>query len=317
MINHRKDLAKQKRFNAAQFHYDNEPACKWNDRKNTDEERYKSQHYFANYTKGFLHNEWGEIADPADYEALLNAIQTQQHQDFEALKLGGNRKLVNPQAGFGFDMEGADAQAFEIPANPLFASNAAAAEMVELYWMAIARDIYLGDYSSDPQIAAASEELNKLEGYMRSVKASPDSIFRGFTSGDLVGPYISQFLLRDIPYGTLCISQKQKTATPQCNYMTTVEEWLCVQNGIDTSVAYLPCNPATAGSSHDSFSYIKNLRDLATYVHFDALYEAYLNACLILLGMNAPLSDSNINASGRKNPPTIQQLPASPSVPGR
>ncbi len=29
------------------------------------------------------------------------------------------------------------------------------------------------------------------------------------------------------------------------------------------------------------------MRDLATYVHFDALYEAYLNACLILLDLGA------------------------------
>src|SRR5205814_5750439 len=39
--------------------------------------------------------------------------------------------------------------------------------------------------------------------------------------------------------------------------------------------------------------FIRNLRDIATYVHFDALYEAYLNACLILLGMNAPFDPGN------------------------
>ena len=35
--------------------------------------------------------------------------------------------------------------------------------------------------------------------------------------------------------------------------------------------------------------FITTPRDLATYVHFDALYEAYLNACLILLGFDAPV----------------------------
>ena len=29
-------------------------------------------------------------------------------------------------------------------------------------------------------------------------------------------------------------------------------------------------------------------RDLCTYVHYDALHQAYFNACLILLGMEAP-----------------------------
>jgi hypothetical protein len=39
--------------------------------------------------------------------------------------------------------------------------------------------------------------------------------------------------------------------------------------------------------------FIRNLRDLANYVHFDALYEAYLNACIVLLGMRAPLDPGN------------------------
>ncbi len=36
------------------------------------------------------------------------------------------------------------------------------------------------------------------------------------------------------------------------------------------------------------YRFIATPRDLATYVHYDALYEAYLNACLILLGLKAP-----------------------------
>ena len=34
----------------------------------------------------------------------------------------------------------------------------------------------------------------------------------------------------------------------------------------------------------NAYRFITTPRDLATYVHYDALYEAYLNACLILLG---------------------------------
>jgi len=43
----------------------------------------------------------------------------------------------------------------------------------------------------------------------------------------------------------------------------------------------------------DTPRYIRNGRDLATYVHYDALYEAYLNACFILLGMGAPFDEDN------------------------
>ena len=39
-------------------------------------------------------------------------------------------------------------------------------------------------------------------------------------------------------------------------------------------------------------------RDLATYVHFDALYEAYLNACMILLAMGTPSDPACDHLSG-------------------
>ena len=39
--------------------------------------------------------------------------------------------------------------------------------------------------------------------------------------------------------------------------------------------------------------FIRSMRDVGQYVHVDALYEAYLNACLILLGMNAPFDGGN------------------------
>jgi len=42
-------------------------------------------------------------------------------------------------------------------------------------------------------------------------------------------------------------------------------------------------------------------RDLATYVHDDALYEAYLNACLILLSMGTPFDPAFSQLSGQGN----------------
>jgi len=75
-----------------------------------------------------------------------------------------------------------------------------------------------------------------------------------------------------------------RTATPGQDYMQTWEEWLDVQNGaaVGALETYLPGNTA-AGRR-----FIYTPRDLATYVHYDALYEAYLNACLILLGNGIP-----------------------------
>jgi hypothetical protein len=63
--------------------------------------------------------------------------------------------------------------------------------------------------------------------------------------------------------------------------MQSWEEWLDVQNGANLS----------ARENYEKKAgrrFIATPRDLATYVHYDALYEAYLNACLILLGNEAP-----------------------------
>ncbi len=272
---------------------------------NGDESRYGGKNYFANYSKGLQHDSLGEVV-PQSYEALLNATQTGLESDYAdvplAAGLGTNGKkrrlLTNPQAGHGFDLEGDDGQSHLIPPAPAFASAEVAAEMVELYWMALARDVHFETYQTNPIIGAAVNDLDNMSNYRGHGPAAGvvkrENVFRGFTKGDLAGPYISQFLLKDIPYGSLCISQKQKTATTNKDYMKTYADWLAIQNGENAGVGYNPCNDDLSGGAFEAQpQYIRNLRDLATYVHYDALYEAYLNACLILLGMNAPLDKGN------------------------
>jgi len=107
---------------------------------------------------------------------------------------------------------------------------------------------------------------------------TPGTIYRGLTADDVVGPYVSQFLLLDVPYGSLTVSQRQRTVLPGIDYLTDYDAWLAVQNGGPVGPAAIDPTPR----------YVRNLRDLAAYVHMDALYEAYLNACLILLALGAP-----------------------------
>ncbi|HMP30923.1 MAG TPA: vanadium-dependent haloperoxidase, partial [Saprospiraceae bacterium] len=273
---------------------------------NGDESKFSSDNYFANYSKGLPHNPDGEV-DVFAYETLKTAVLTGNPETYNKIPLGTpglgsnglrGRFLTNPQAGWAFDLEGPDGQSLTIPPPPTFESAEVAAEMVELYWMALARDVYFEDYDTNPIIANAVNDLNNMTDYrgQGSSAGSIDykNIFRGFTSGDLKGPYLSQFLLKDIPYGTLCISQKQKTARTGVDYITDFKTWLRVQNGENTGIDYNPCNNENHGGAFEvRRQYIRNLRDLATYVHYDALYEAYLNACLILLGMNAPLDSGN------------------------
>jgi membrane-associated phospholipid phosphatase len=88
----------------------------------------------------------------------------------------------------------------------------------------------------------------------------------------------------DVPYGSQTISHRQHTVMPGENFMVDYNEWLAVQRG---------ANPTQALSYDPVRRYIRNGRDLGEYVHVDALYQAYLNACLILMGLKAPLDQGN------------------------
>ena len=133
------------------------------------------------------------------YNAYLAALNSGQWADFEAIPLGGAAKLSNPQAAYCYAMEGADAAALASPPPPAFASAWAAGEMVEDYWQALTRDVPFSQYGTDPTIAQAVADLNKLSDYRGpnvNGQVTPDVIFRGPTPGDLTGPFLSQFLLK-------------------------------------------------------------------------------------------------------------------------
>src|SRR5262249_1937796 len=68
---------------------------------NNDEELYPNK--LGSYSKGLPHNNDGTVVASA-YAALLNAIETGRPADFDAIPLGGQRGLTNPQSGLAFDM---------------------------------------------------------------------------------------------------------------------------------------------------------------------------------------------------------------------
>lgn len=281
-LNRRRQEARKIRQDAAKLAF--EAGQDVTHQNNGDEQRFPN--FIGNYSKGLPHNQYGEV-EPAAYQQFLHALRTGNPADFEQIPLKLGRKLTNPQAGLAFDLEGPDAWAVTIPKAPSLDSAETAGEMTELYWMALLKDVSFTDYASNDQATAAANDLSNLSdfrGPKENGRVTPATLFRGITPGDLVGPYLSQFLLTDIPYGSLKISQRQKTVVAQMNYMTDYNAWLDIQNGLDRT-------------GQDQFDpvprYIRNIRDLGQYVHVDALYEAYLNACLILLGMNARLDSGN------------------------
>jgi len=231
----------------------------------------------ANFSKGLPHNERGEVHRDA-YEALRKALRSGKQEDFEKIPLGtvNGRKLTNPQAGLAFELQGPDPQAVTVPPAPRLDSKKNVGEMVELYWMALLRDVPFTRFADDKDVAAAAAELEKYRDVFDLPfvsRITPATVFRGRTKGDIQGPVISQFLLRDVPFGSLTINQRQSTVVPGRDYLTDFGSWLAVQNGVDPGGDVLDPVPR----------YIRNMRDMARYVHIDALHEAYFNAALILL----------------------------------
>ncbi len=148
----------------------------------------------------------------------------------------------------------------------------------------------------DPNVALGLTNQEKVR--RRDYTQLPSNAFRGITTGDDIGPYLSQFLLAGnsgvngndaerspsdgyITYGAASVDQRIRVATEGQDYMTTWDEWYDVQNGADL-------RGLETYENSPKRRFIHTPRDLATYVHYDALYEAYLNACLLMLGSGVP-----------------------------
>lgn len=248
---------------------------------NGDEERYQKK--IGNYSKGLPHNDLGEVI-PNAYEAMVDAVSSKQMGN---IPLGGTVKQANPEGAFAFNLEGADSHHLGTAAPPAFASAEEAAEMAEMYWRALTRDVPFVNYESDPLIQAAANNLSSFSGYQGPKAASivtPAVIFRGTFAGDLNGPFISQFLLKNIPQGSKLVIQKNSTTIPGDDHLTSYGEWLSIQNGHP---------PSTAVSVDKTLRYIRNGRDLAEYLHRDYSYQAFLNAALYLIGLRAPVDSGN------------------------
>ncbi|MEM8698098.1 MAG: bromoperoxidase [Pseudomonadota bacterium] len=369
-------------------------------RTNAEENDHGPQ-YPANFTKGLQHNECGIVdADPSkpdgdaakgvDYRCFVEAINAPDPTLFEKdLKSAEDRGVTfhcdltntcsgkteapkwrgweSPRAGHVYELQGPDAGAVGMAPAPRVGSSELAAEMAEVYGLALLRDVPFTDICQggakklcpsveDPGEAVISAgkivdllngmpfysgqgitsstphhvdkgglnrfERNRREARTLGAPLTPENAFRGSTKGALMGPYISQFMLIGwdslackgggassfpglqarfdledgfIPYGSIVIDQRTLSHKNCLDYMTDWCGWLDVQNG---------ANMRGADQYEDRRRFITTPRDLATYVHFDALYEAYLNACLVMLAMGVPVSKGfpEASPSGKRTP---------------
>jgi len=240
---------------------------------NGDESRYASR--LGSYSKCLPHDDHGNVDGPA-YGKLLAALASGRKADFEAIPMGGTVKLANPQSARAFDLEGFDSNELALPAPPEFSSAREASEMAEVYWAALTRDVPFTDYETDASIAQAASDLSgfsDFRGPKEGGSVTPATLFRGDTPEDLVGPYISQFLWRDVPYGPITFAQKYRTAAAGTDYMTSFADCLARQRGGAASGTVFDPTPR----------YIRNGRDLAEWLHRDFSIQAGVNTALMLL----------------------------------
>jgi len=270
----RRNASWKNRKDTADFWQNQTPSVHAN---NGDEARFPTR--IGNYSKSMPHNSFGEV-DPAAYQSLLDAVASGDPDDYENIILDGPTKLTCPQGGLAFDLQGADAMALTVPAAPSITSPEMGSEGVENYWMAWLRDVNFLDYGTSSEVAAACADLNRFgddfKGPKIGGKVTPQTLFRDVLPGTKVGPYISQFMWLNTPFGAEFVERKMRTLLPDTNHLTSYDNWLAAQNGHILE--------SSASDFDPTRRYIRTGRDLAQWVHIDVLYQAYFNAFLIMAG---------------------------------
>jgi len=245
---------------------------------NGDEDLYPNK--INSFSKTLLHRPNGEV-DPTAYRSLRRAVESGRNEDFELIVRGGNVRLKNPTGAYNFQLAGADPSQYTMPAAPKFDSAQQAGEMVELYWQALARDIPFSEYESNTLIASACQDLSRMRdfrGPKENGRVTPKTVFRGPTPGDLAGPYVSQFLVKPFLMGGVAVEQKIPAFAPQLDFMLTFTDWFGIQIGE---------GKGPGNRRQDVFRYMRNGRDLATFVHDDWSFSPYYHALWILLNLGA------------------------------
>lgn len=339
--------------------------------------------YVFSFTKGLAHGLNGLLADPRDFEAFVAGTLSHDPMAFEAVpafrepfltdlandhpECDGQhpwRQWESPTAGHAYDLQGPDAQAIPMPPAPAAGSAEFAAEIAEVYQMALARDWPVASLMAPALIGglvtaanparapardtkqaikdrnadavAAAAELSEMRWFAGTTNSldtgdvhakkrrrfgqaqTVETLFRGLGEDAWDTPFLSQFMVmgtggrkRDlegrssgtIAYGAQTIDQRVRVAVPGKDYMTTWPEFVDVQNGANMRTRVGRPREFTGTAPR----HMATLRDLATYVHDDQLFQGYLNAALILanegfaVDPGIPFHDGSALAQSRDN----------------
>jgi hypothetical protein len=264
--------------------------------QNEEEIKYKCYHYNGEFHKSLTHcNVTGKLKYDRDYKKMVSGILHNDQQLLASVPLnpGSQMVLVDPLASLASALIGAPQTSLFLSEPPKLSSANAGADMVENYCMCLARDVSFTDYPTDLTISKLldSSHMNSPT-VLSNLLYKPigtfgyKTLFRGISNEELVGPYVSQLLLLNIPMGDLVVQQKYKSLASRSTAIGRVEwgvnrtETIDIENGLISSLP--PLNPGDV-----SHKYIYNGRSLAEAAHNDAAYQYYYQAGQLLAKLGA------------------------------
>uniref|UniRef100_A0A6C0BNN9 Phosphatidic acid phosphatase type 2/haloperoxidase domain-containing protein n=1 Tax=viral metagenome TaxID=1070528 RepID=A0A6C0BNN9_9ZZZZ len=226
------------------------------------------------FSKTLKHDQATGLARKEDVDALLVG------DPHAAMDPGRVRKLEGIQTADAFIIKGKDPQALQmkgfIPAHSL----SGIAEMVEVYEQSLLRDLSLWEIQqgSHPDVKRALDVMNAYNDAgaykgpvnSESGQVTGQELFRGIGQDETRGPYTSQFLVLPYSYNGVNIDQKYPM---EDDVVATVDPI----NFINIQRGRVAGSPNYSGTKKYAFSG----RVLGSYVHNDAMFQAYFSAALI------------------------------------
>ena len=267
----------------------------------------QSGDYLWVFSKTLQHDPVTYLPQKAQVDQVLDFFDAPTHAKLAALPSSATAtlKLEDPAGGLGFEPI-CQHQSLIQPTVYYEASSAEGVmEQTEVYCMQFCRDLKISDMNAAATPASislvpqqgtlvnamsAQDVLDHLNQYNSATATQPNwpvdagtgmtnmqLLFRGTAIDEEKGQYISQFLIRDVPFANAMFEQKY---APENDVPELVTEagFLSIQNGEHNYT-----------STKDAARRIQTLRDIGSLVHNDPAYGLFFNAGLIGLkaGLNA------------------------------
>jgi membrane-associated phospholipid phosphatase len=233
--------------------------------------------YQCIYSKGLPHPD-GKTPDQTQIANLVKAIRD---KDINLLyqTVSQNPKLVDVYCILDSELLGRYKSSFDIGTAPSPLSVKGSAELLEVYAMNLLLDVKLSEWSNSSLVSQVIAHLNLVSQPLQNKPVTVDNLFRGDTAGDLIGPYVSQFLYQDLQLGSLPVQQKYQPAT-EVNYMNTIDSFLSKWSN--------PIAPVKLSDGNQR--YLITLRDCANYIHLDQIWQPFFTAAQVLFNKGVPMA---------------------------